>query len=186
MAKTKSKVVRKGRINNNKNKVINTVEFWLNEYPERFEKPNQSPLCTNACNFTHFFTKRLIRLSVLSCQFCGIDFDSYQKLCDKCKDQVYDWYYKVAFADIKNDTTKEIFEAMIAENNIKSLLENARSRYELLLSGYRYKHDKTITKADIQDQKRYFENCEELYKKAAYNLKEATDEKQAKDLGYEV
>jgi hypothetical protein len=177
MAKTKTK---KSKI-----KINDTVEFWLNDYPERFEKPTQSPLC--ACNFTHFFTKRLTRLSVLSgLHFCGIDFDSYQKLCNKCRDQIYDWYYKVAFADIPSNTTKEIFEAMIAENNIMSLLENARSRYELLLRGYRYKHDKTITKGDIEDQKTYFENCQDLYKKAANNLKEAIDEKQARDMGYQV
>ena len=75
---------------------------------------------------------------------------------------------------------------MIEENNAKSQLDNARSRYELLLSNYKYKHDKSITRSDIEDQKRYFEQCEEYYKKTVYNLKESIDEKQARDRGYVV
>ncbi len=136
------------------------INYWLAQPNDETQKPQQHRECKSDCgkSLKNFYTKKLVKISVLSDTYIGIDYTSWMSLCDLCKQSVMQWYFGEVFETDKNDRpSKELFELIIKEDNAAIDWDAAERDYGKMMIGYRENDDTIITKEELDEMKEYCE-----------------------------
>ena len=190
MAKTKSKVDEikdkiKSKIKPKTKSKINLdgLEYWLDAV-EDFKHPRQHKKCEHEdqIRLNRIFTPRLIKISSLCSTFIGIDWKDYISVCNLCRTQIYNYYFKIFADHPERKVPISVWELQLKENYYRNIVDNARSLYEKHLREYRYKIS-DVTRSEIESQKKYLDDATDMWGATLKELNEALQEIQIRSKG---
>jgi hypothetical protein len=180
-----TKTKRKKKI---KSQEPDTAERWLNE-PENFLRPCVADNCTNPHDqhtLKTMFTKRLVRLSVLATDFCGVNWFDYNSLDLPCQNSVYEWYYSDVFSDKPElRTTPEIFSLIVKHSTYKEITSSAELLLDTMCRNRRYGLS-DVSKNDIAEQQKHYETSKAILEFTEKQLRESTEENEIQSKGGRV
>lgn len=122
------------------------------------------------------WTKRYIKIAILSgINNIGVSKD-FEKLCDPCKNGIFEWYRK----EINYIENLGIFQAQIKESNTS---EEYRESYEFLSN--LIDNPKTAQN-EIDSYLQYYQGCKQRFNQAQKLLEEKINESEAIERGYQI
>jgi hypothetical protein len=166
---------------------LDNLEYLMNDAVKDFKHPKQSKKCEHddQMRLNKLFTPRLIRISVLCSNFMGIDWKDYLSVCGLCRQNIYEYYFKIFSDHPERKVPLSVWELQLKENYYRNIVDNARSLYEKYLKDYRYKLT-DVSKSEIESQKKYYDNATSIWTASLKELNEKLEELDIESKGGKV
>lgn len=137
---------------------VDDINYWLDQPDDESLKPRQNLDCQSNCDkiLKYFYTKKWVKISVLSGTFLGIDYERWMRLCELCKSSVMDWYFGEVFETGPQDRpSMDLFSLQIESDTTAIDWDMVCREYERMVESYHNENIEAISEEELRDMKRY-------------------------------